>query len=87
HNAYIYRTSTQRTPYGMTASSKKWKFYKGKTVTTYGGSYKFKNGKRYFRVGGPRKQYIKSYNLGPVISSNISAATTTTTSKTNTTNT
>ena len=34
----------------MTASSKKWKFYKGKTVTTYGGSYKFKNGKRYFRA-------------------------------------
>lgn len=52
HNAYIYRTSTQRTPYGMTANSKKWKFYKGETVTTYGGSYKFKNGKRYFRVGG-----------------------------------
>lgn len=72
HNAYIYRTSTQRTPYGMTASSKKWKFYKGETVTTYGGSYKFKNGKRYFRVGGPRKQYIKSYNLGPVIGTNTS---------------
>ena len=73
HNAYIYRTSTQRTPYGMTANSKKWKFYKGETVTTYGGSYKFKNGKRYFRVGGPRKQYIRSYNLGPVISTNTAS--------------
>lgn len=76
HNAYIYRTSTQRTPYGMTASSKKWKFYKGETVTTYGGSYKFRNGKRYFRVGGPRKQYIKSYNLGPVIKSNTTSEST-----------
>ena len=74
HNAYIYRTSTQRTPYGMTASSKKWKFYKGETVTTYGGSYKFKNGKHYFRVGGPRKQYIKSYNLGSVIGTNTSSS-------------
>ena len=45
HNAYIYRTSTQKTPYGMTASSKKWKLYKGEIVTTYGGYYNFKNGK------------------------------------------
>lgn len=67
HNAYIYRTSTGRTSY-----SGRWKLYKGETITTYGGSYKFKNGKRYFRVGGPRKQYIKSYNLGPVISTNTS---------------
>ena len=43
HNAYIYRTSTQRTPYGMTASSKKWKLYKGEIVTTYGGYYTFKS--------------------------------------------
>ena len=83
HNAYIYRTSTQRTPYGMTASSKKWKFYKGETVTTYGGSYKFKNGKHYFRVGGPRKQYIKSYNLGPVISTNTSTSSNTSSTLTN----
>ncbi|MCT0165172.1 s-layer protein [Lactobacillus helveticus] len=85
HNAYIYRTSTQRTPYGMTASSKKWEFYKGETVTTYGGSYKFRNGKRYFRVGGPRKQYIKSYNLGPVIGTNTttSSNTSSTTNKSN----
>ncbi|GAA0193483.1 hypothetical protein GCM10008918_14840 [Lactobacillus kefiranofaciens subsp. kefiranofaciens] len=65
HNAYIYRTSTGRTSYNG-----RWKLYKGQTVTTYGGSYKFKNGKHYFRVGGPQKQYIKSYNLGPVVKVN-----------------
>lgn len=65
HNAYIYKTSNGRTSY-----MNRWKLYKGETVTTYGGSYKFKNGKRYFRVAGPRKQYIKSYNLGPVIKVN-----------------
>lgn len=72
HNAYIYRTSTQRTPYGMTASSKKWKLYKGEIVTTYGGYYTFKNGKHYFKVGGPRKQYVRTANLGPVIGTNTS---------------
>lgn len=46
--------------------------YKGQKVTTYGGSYKFKNGKRYFRIGGPAKQYVKSSNLGSVISPNAS---------------
>lgn len=65
HNTYIYRTSTGRTSY-----NNRWKLYKGETITTYGGSYKFKNGKHYFRIGGPNKQYIKSYNLGPVISVN-----------------
>lgn len=65
HNAYIYRSSNRRTSFNG-----KWKLYKGQTVTTYGGSYKFKNGKHYFRIGGPNKQYIKSYNLGPVISVN-----------------
>lgn len=65
HNAYIYKTSNGRTSY-----MNRWKLYKGETVTTYGGSYKFKNGKRYFRIAGPRKQYIKSYNLGPVIKVN-----------------
>ncbi|CDI42888.1 S-layer protein [Lactobacillus helveticus] len=74
-NAYIYRTSTQRTPYGMTASSKKWKLYKGETVTTYGGYYTFKNGKHYFKVGGPRKQYVRTYNLGPVIGTNTPSTT------------
>ncbi|KRL82227.1 SLAP domain-containing protein, partial [Lactobacillus ultunensis] len=65
HNTYIYRTSTRRTSY-----QNKWKLYKGQTITTYGGSYRFKNGKHYFRVGGPAKQYVKSYNLGPVIKAN-----------------
>ncbi|MBN6048398.1 SLAP domain-containing protein [Lactobacillus helveticus] len=93
HNAYIYRTSTQRTPYGMTASSKKWKLSKGETITTYGGYYTFKNGKHYFKVGGPRKQYVRTYNLGPVIrtntptSSNTSSTPTTRTPNTTTNNT
>lgn len=65
HNTYIYSTSTRRTSY-----QNKWKLYKGQTITTYGGSYRFKNGKHYFRVGGPAKQYVKSYNLGPVIKTN-----------------
>ena len=63
HNTYIYKSSNGRTYYG----NHRWKLYKGETVTTYGGSYKFKNGKHYFRVAGPRKQYIKSANLGPVV--------------------
>lgn len=70
HNTYIYRSSNGRTYYG----NHRWKLYKGETVTTYGGSYKFKNGKRYFRVAGPRKQYIKSANLGPVVRVNTTMA-------------
>ena len=69
HNTYIYSTSTRRTSY-----QNKWKLYKGQTITTYGGSYRFKNDKHYFRVGGPSKQYIKSYNLGPVIKANTTMA-------------
>ena len=69
HNTYIYSTSTRRTSY-----QSKWKLYKGQTITTYGGSYRFKNGKHYFRVGGPAKQYVKSYNLGPVIKANTTMA-------------
>ena len=65
HNTYIYSTSTRRTSY-----QNRWKLYRGQTITTYGGSYRFKNGKHYFRVGGPAKQYVKSYNLGPVIRAN-----------------
>lgn len=65
HNTYIYKSSNRRTSFNG-----KWKLYKGSTIATYGGSYKFKNGKHYFRVGGPSKQYVKSYNLGPVISAN-----------------
>ena len=69
HNTYIYVTSTRRTSY-----QNRWKLYKGQTITTYGGSYRFKNGKHYFRVGGPAKQYVKSYNLGPVIKANTTMA-------------
>lgn len=69
HNTYIYSTSTRRTSY-----QNRWKLYKGQTITTYGGSYRFKNGKHYFRVGGPAKQYVKSYNLGPVIRANTTMA-------------
>lgn len=59
HNAYVYATSTRR------ANGRIVK--KGTTIVTYGGSYKFKNGKRYYRVGGPAKQYVKVVNLGDVI--------------------
>lgn len=69
HNTYIYSTSTRRTSY-----QNRWKLYRGQTITTYGGSYRFKNGKHYFRVGGPTKQYVKSYNLGPVIRANTTMA-------------
>lgn len=58
HNAYIYRTSTKRTSFNG-----KWKLYKGQSITTYGGSYRFKNGKTYFRIGGPAKQYIRVSNV------------------------
>ena len=81
HNTYIYRTSTRRTSY-----NNRWKLYKGETITTYGGSYKFKNGKHYFRVGGPRKQYVKSYNLGPVIKANTVQGPSGNTGTTNTSN-
>lgn len=66
HNTYIYKSSSARTSYRG-----RWKLYRSETITTYGSSYKFKNGKSYFRVGGPRKQYIKSYNLGPVVNSDV----------------
>ena len=57
-NAYIYSTSKKRTTHNGA-----WKLYKGSTVTTYGGSYKFKNGKRYYRIGGPAKQYVRTSNF------------------------
>lgn len=79
HNAYIYSSSTRRT-----SLNNRWKLYKGETVTTYGGSYKFKNGKRYFRVGGPQKQYIRTANLGPVIGANTTASSNTNNSQSTT---
>lgn len=57
-NAYIYSTSTRRTTHKGA-----WKLYKGSTVTIYGGSYKFKNSKRYYRIGGPAKQYVRTSNF------------------------
>ena len=48
-NSYIYKTGSQR------ANKKVLK--KGSTVTTYGSSFKFANGKRYYRVG-KGKQYV-----------------------------
>lgn len=59
HNAYVYATSTRR--------ANKRLIKKGTQITTYGGSYKFKNGKYYYRIGGPAKQYIRAYNVGKVI--------------------
>lgn len=53
-NAYIYATGSKR------ASKKLLK--KGTTVTTYGSSFKFKNGKRYYRVG-KGKQYVRTVNF------------------------
>ncbi len=55
HNAYVYRDSNHR------ANSKVLK--NGVTMKTYGASFKFKNGKRYYRVGGPSKQYAKVSNF------------------------
>lgn len=83
HNAYVYATSTRR------ANGRVVK--KGTTIVTYGGSYKFKNGKRYYRVGGPAKQYVKVANLGSVIDNtsttgNSSSSVTTNTNSTTSSN-
>ncbi|MGO3618548.1 MAG: SLAP domain-containing protein, partial [Lactobacillus helveticus] len=43
HNAYVYKTSKKR--------ANKVVLKKGTEVTTYGGSYKFKNGQRYYKIG------------------------------------
>ncbi|AZA20735.1 SLAP domain-containing protein [Lactobacillus helveticus] len=58
HNAYVYATSKRRADYTV--------LKKGQTITTYGGSYKFKNGKRYYRVAGAtvtNKRYVKVVNF------------------------
>lgn len=57
-NAYIYATSKRRASYTL--------LRKGTTVTTYGGTYKFKNGKRYYRIEGAtasNKRYVKAVNF------------------------
>ena len=58
HNAYIYATSTRRSSYTL--------LKKGTTITTYGSTYKFKNGKRYYRIEGAtasNKRYVKAVNF------------------------
>ena len=72
-NSYVYATSSRR------ADSRLLK--KGKTITTYGNSFKFKNGLRYYRIGGPKKQYVKAANLGKIIGSNTEETTVTVTAK------
>lgn len=58
HNAYVYATSKRRVDYTV--------LRRGKTIATYGGSYKFKNGKRYYRITGAtatNKRYVKVANF------------------------
>lgn len=65
HNAYIYSSSKTRT----TFNGQK-KLLKGQNIITYGTAYKFKDGKYYIRIGGPKKQYVKTSNIGAVIKGN-----------------
>ena len=53
-NAYVYATGSKR------ANKKVLK--KGSTVTTYGSSFKFANGKTYYRIG-KGKQYVRVANF------------------------
>lgn len=53
-NAYVYATGSKR------ANKKVLK--KGSAVTTYGSSFKFANGKRYYRIG-KGKQYVRVANF------------------------
>ena len=56
HNAYVYSSSKKR--------ANKVVLKKGETVTTYGASYKFKNGKRYYKIGdNTDKTYVKVANF------------------------
>ena len=56
HNAYVYKTSKKR--------ANKVVLKKGETVTTYGGSYTFKNGKKYYKIGkDTKKTYVKVSNF------------------------
>ena len=56
HNAYVYRSSKKR--------ANKVVLKKGETVTTYGGSYTFKNGKQYYKIGNNTdKTYVKVANF------------------------
>lgn len=53
-NAYVYKNGSKR------ANKKVLK--KGSVVTTYGSSFKFANGKRYYRIG-KGKQYVRTVNF------------------------
>ena len=56
HNAYVYKTSKKR--------ANKVVLKKGDTVTTYGASYTFKNGKQYYKIGNDTaKTYVKASNF------------------------
>ena len=56
HNAYVYRSSKKR--------ANKLVLKKGETVTTYGGTYTFKNGKQYYKIGNDtKKTYVKASNF------------------------
>ena len=56
HNAYVYKSSKKR--------ANKVVLKKGETVTTYGGSYTFKNGKQYYKIGNnTEKTYVKASNF------------------------
>ena len=56
HNAYVYKSSKKR--------ANKDVLKKGTEVTTYGGSYTFKNGKQYYKIGNNTdKTYVKVANF------------------------
>lgn len=56
HNAYVYKSSKKR--------ANKVTLKKGTVVTTYGGSYTFKNGKQYYKIGNnTEKTYVKVSNF------------------------
>ena len=56
HNAYVYKSSKKR--------ANKVTLKKGTEVTTYGGTYTFKNGKQYYKIGNDtKKTYVKASNF------------------------
>ena len=56
HNAYVYKSSKKR--------ANKVVLKKGETVVTYGGTYTFKNGKQYYKIGNNTdKTYVKASNF------------------------
>ncbi|MFJ6923484.1 MAG: SLAP domain-containing protein, partial [Lactobacillus gallinarum] len=53
---YVYKTSKKR--------ANKVVLKKGTEVTTYGGAYTFKNGKKYYKIGADtKKTYVKVANF------------------------